>query len=124
MEWVSPEVKQFYKILNKVYTTILINHHPYVKKAYIVPESFNDIFLGEESKFNDVDVIVCVDFLSKQYDEVRKTRSLGEDISSLMRELIKMVPNVEILQGRVIYAKVSINKKRYCEGLIPYTTDD
>jgi hypothetical protein len=121
MEWVSPEVEQFYTIFNKVYTTLLSNNHSYLKKIYIVPESFNEVFMND-NRHNDVEVIACADFLSQDYNKrLNKDKDLGTEISSMMIDLIKMVPNNEILKGRRIYPKLELNYNKDCEGLIEYT---
>jgi len=123
MEWVSPEVEQFYTILNKVYTTLLINNHPYVKKMIIDPISFNQAFIDTERRYNDVNVIMCAEFTSPEYSNKDNDRELGTDVSQLLIDIIKMIPNNEILNGRKLYAKLDINEKRDCEGVVKYHRD-
>jgi N-acetylglutamate synthase/N-acetylornithine aminotransferase len=123
MEWVSPEVEQFYTILNKVYTTLLIHNHPYVKKMLIDPISFNQVFIDTEEKYNDVIVIMCAEFTSLEYRNKDNDRELGTDVSQLLIDIIKMIPNNEILNGRKLYAKLDINEKRDCEGVVKYHRD-
>jgi len=120
MEWVSPEVEQFYTMLNKVYTTLLTHNHPYVKKVYINPVSFNQAFIDTEERYNDVEVIMCAQFTSPEYAERNKGRELGTDVSQLLIDIIKMVPNNEILNGRKLYAKLEINRTRDCEGVVEF----
>jgi hypothetical protein len=123
MEWVSPEVEQFYTILNKVYTTLLIHNHPYVKKMLIDPISFNQTFIDTENRYNDVIVIMCAEFTSLEYRNKDNDRELGTDVSQLLIDIIKMIPNNEILNGRKLYAKLDINEKRDCEGVVKYHRD-
>ena len=123
MEWVSPEVEQFYTILNKVYSTLLIHNHPYVKKMIIDPVSFNQVFIDTEEKYNDVNVIMCAEYNSPEYRNKSIDRELGSDVSQLLTDIIKMIPNNEILNGRKIYAKLEINRTKDCEGVVEYHRD-
>jgi len=118
MEWVSPEVEQFYTILNKVYTTLLIHNHPYVKKMLIDPVSFNQVFINTEERYNDIKVIMCAVFSSSEYSN--SNRELGADVSQLLIDIIKMIPNNEILNGRKLYAKLEINRTKDCEGVVQF----
>ena len=118
MEWVSPEVEQFYTIINKAYSTLLIHNHPYIKKMIIDPVSFNQVFIDTEEKYNDVKVIMCAEFTSPEYRN--KDRELGSDVSQLLTDIIKMIPNNEILNGRKMYAKLEINLTKDCEGVVQY----
>ena len=119
MKWESPEIEQFYKILNNVYVTLMTHKHPYIKKIYIDPISFNEIFLKEE-RWNDIKVVVCSDFLSDEYNQRNKNWELGTDITSMMSDLVKMVPNNEILGERKIYPNLKLNFAEDCEGLVRY----
>lgn len=123
MEWVSPEVEQFYTILNKVYSTLLIHNHPYVKKLLIDPVSFNQAFIDTEERYNDVIVIMCAEFTSPEYMKRNQDRELGSDVSQLLIDIIKMIPNNEILKGRKLYAKLEINRTRDCEGVTQFHQD-
>jgi hypothetical protein len=107
-------------MLNKVYTTLLTHNHPYVKKVYINPVSFNQAFIDTEERYNDVEVIMCAQFTSPEYAERNKGRELGTDVSQLLIDIIKMVPNNEILNGRKLYAKLEINRTRDCEGVVEF----
>jgi hypothetical protein len=118
MEWVSPEVEQFYTILNKVYTTLLIHNHPYVKKMLIDPISFNKVFINTEERYNDIIVIMCAVFSSPEYSN--SNRELGADVSQLLIDIIKMIPNNEILNGRKLYARLEINRTKDCEGVVEF----
>lgn len=124
MEWVSPEVEQFYKILNNVYSTLLMNKHPYVKKMYIDPASFQERFINETGLFNgSVKVIMCADFNSDEYKNRDTETSLGTDTSHMLYEIPKMIPNNEILKGRKIYADLELNVTKYCEGVVSHHRD-
>jgi hypothetical protein len=123
MEWVSPEVEQFYTILNKVYSTLLIHNHPYVKKVVIDTVSFNQVFIDTEEKYNDVIVIMCAEFTSPEYINRNQNRELGSDVSQLLIDIIKMIPNNEILKGRKIYAKLEINRTIDCKGVTQFHID-
>lgn len=123
MEWVSPEVEQFYTILNKVYSTLLIHNHPYVKKLLIDPVSFNQVFIDTEERYNDVIVIMCAEFTTPEYMNRTQDRELGVDVSQLLTDIIKMIPNNEILKGRKIYGKLEINRTRDCEGVTQFHID-
>ena len=123
MEWKSSEVEQYYNILNKVYSTIIINYHPYVKLLYIEPISFETIFNQENYRESTVDVVVCADFLDKLYDDKNEERSLGTDLSRILIEMQKMVPGHEILEGRKIYPNLLINRKKYCSNILEYTVN-
>jgi len=123
MEWISPEVEQYYNILNKVYSTIIINYHPYVKLLYIEPISFEVIFRQEDSRQSTVDVVICADFVDKSYDSKNEKRSLGTDLSHILIEMQKMIPGHEILGNRKIYPNLIINRKEYCSNIIKYTID-
>lgn len=121
MEWVSPEVQQFYIMFNKVYTTIVMNHHPYISLLYVDPYTFNKTFTSEDKyHFNDVNIIVCTSFDSDEYIDISKNRSLGEDISVIFTDLQKMVPGNEVLNGKKMYAIGEINKTKYCKGIVKY----
>lgn len=119
MEWVSSEVEMFYNMFNKVYSTLIMNKYPYVKKVFIDPISFNRVFVDIENTHNNVMVRMCADFLSEKYDS--SSGSLGTDTSQFMTDLLKMVPGNEILQGRKMYAYLELNWAGDCEGLIRYT---
>jgi len=124
MEWHSPEVEQFYTILNNVYTTLLINKHPYVKKMYIDPESFNKIFLDETSLFNSsVKVIMCADFNSVEFRNKKEETSLGTDTSQMLYEIPKMIPNSEVLKGKKIYADLELNVTKHCKDVVTHHRD-
>lgn len=122
MEWVSPEVEQFYTMLNKVYATLIIHNHPYVKKMYIDPVSFNQAFIDKE-RYNDIIVIMCTEFTSPEYMKRNQDRELGSDVSQLLIDIVKMIPNNEILNGRRLYASLEINRTKDCEGVVEYHRD-
>ena len=117
MNWVSPEVEQYYNIFNKIYTNIIMFHHPYVKLLRIDAESFNNVFINE--KLTDVMVICCADFADDKYSNEKEKRSLGDDISHFFIDFQKMIPNSEILKKR-IYPTLEINKTKYCENFVKY----
>ena len=123
MEWVSPEVEQFYTILNKVYTTLLTHNHPYIRKVLIDPVSFNQAFIDTKERYSDVIVIMCVGFTTPEYDKRNKDRDLGTDVSRTLIDIIKMVPNNEIMNGRKLYPELKINRTRDCEGVVEYHRD-
>lgn len=123
MEWISPEVEQFYTMLNKVYSTLIIHNHPYVKKMVIDPVSFNQAFIDTEVRYNDVIVIMCAEFTSPEYMNRNQDRELGSDISNFILDIIKMIPNNEILNGRKLYSKLEINRTKDCEGITQYHQD-
>jgi hypothetical protein len=126
IEWVSPEIKNFYVLFNKLYTKVLMNKYPFIKKIYIDPESFNAIFLNDTGKWNeDVDVVTCCDYVSDEYDtsklEGRGSGEMGTDSVKFMVDLIKMLPNSnEVLQGKKIYPRLINNVTEHCEGIVPY----
>ena len=126
IEWFSPEVKKFYELFNKLYTKVVMNKYPYVKKMFIDPESFNNVFLEENRRWSeDVDVILCCDYNSEVYDNAklqgRDSAEMGGDMVKFMVDLVKMIPSSsEILGETKIYPKLINNQTKYCKGVVQY----
>jgi len=51
-EWVSEEVEKLYRMINKVYSVILINRFPYLKRVEVDKESFNSVLSKEDDRFH------------------------------------------------------------------------
>jgi hypothetical protein len=119
MEWVSPEVQEYYNMFNKAYRTIMLNYHSYLQLIYVDPYTFNLSFINTETKYPSVKVMVCTSF-GKEYDENEKKRSLGEDISQIFIDIQKMIPKNETLGNRKLYPDGQINKTKYCKGVVKY----
>jgi len=124
VDWINPEVKSFYTLLNEVYSALLIQSFSYVKKVMIDPETFNDAFLKGDSWNNDVVVYVCADYTSKEYVEACKNNAssatLGSKVVTLMLSIPTLLPGKEIMGNRKLYPNLKNNTTVFCEGVIEY----
>jgi hypothetical protein len=122
IEWGSDEIKNYYKLINIVYTKTILSRHPYVKKIEICPKSFNNIFKSEKWTFN-LDVRACADFILKNEMEregILNDFSLGADINQILRTTFKMVPGYELIGDKHISPELELNTEGYCHGVIKY----
>lgn len=121
MEWVSDEVKDYYSIFNNLFAKLIKHFHPYVELVYVEPKSFNEVFINEK-RFNDIDVIICSNFVGDKYYNRSNDRSLGTDISNFTREIQKMLLT-DLMNDKQIFAHLIMNKTEHCKGVLKYTID-
>lgn len=129
MENVSEELRNYFKIFNQSYVTILKAHHPYIKKLVVDEESFYEAVLNNVpwAEFN---IIACIEYSGKEYFDFRekqknegKERGIGADSVEVALMLSKMLPNSEVLNGKVLLTRLLLNTKKYCEGVVPWVRD-
>lgn len=130
-EWASEEVEKLYKMINKVYSVILMNRFPYLKRVEVDKKSFNSVLSKEEDRFSydDVDVHMCADFMSPEYRNVEQTKKelekggLGDSMGGIWKDTL-LLTGSKLLNNRKLYPRLVLNKTSFCKGFQEYTVDD
>jgi hypothetical protein len=118
MNWISPEVKEYYTMFNKVYTSIMLKYHPYLSLIYVDPYTFNLALTDIETKtFPSANVIICTSFTEKLNES---ERDLGTDVTRIFIDIQKLVPKNEVLKNIKLYPDAFFNKTKYCKGIVKY----
>lgn len=123
MEWTSDELRKYYYVLNKVYTSILKKKFPQIKFILIEPEDF--IKKIQSSAWSiDVNVYACISWADedKNYSS-EKAESIGQTTVTVMMNLQNMFEKPSEVGDRRIYPSLKLNSSKYCKGLVPYVNE-
>lgn len=125
VDWVSDEIKDYYEILNQIYSKSILQKYSYVKKVHICPESFNNIFKSGKW-INDLRIFFCANYIEKyQYEKYTKDSeefyNLGADTVRMLDIILKMLPPVGKIDEKMVLVNSIVNDKKYCDGTVKYT---
>jgi len=121
VDWVSKEIMDYYILVNTIYTKSILQKYSYVKKIFLLPESFNNIFRNEKW-IQTIDVVYCADYNEKNSDLKYNSDfySLGADLVKMIDIVIKMLPPVGNIEEKLVTIDTILNDKKYCQGVVPY----
>jgi hypothetical protein len=131
-QWASEEIEKLYKMVNKIYSVILMNRFPYIKRLEIDKESFNNVFTKEEDSFfsyDDVDVHMCADFMSPEYrndeqmEKEKKRGGIGDTMGKIWKDTF-LLTGTNLLNKRKLYPRLVLNKSSFCKDYQEFTVDD
>ena len=131
-QWASEEVEKLYKMVNKVYSVILMNRFPYIKRLEVDKESFNNVFTKEEDNFfsyDDVDVHMCADFMSPEYrndeqmEKEKKRGGIGDTMGKIWKDTL-LLTGTNLLNNRKLYPRLVLNKSSFCKDYQEFTVDN
>lgn len=130
-QWISEEVEKLYRMINKVYSVILMNRFPYIKRLEVDKEIFNSLLSKEEDRFSydDVDIHMCADFMSPEYhnyeqtEKEKKRGGIGDVMGRVWKDTL-LLTGSKLLDNRKLYPRLVLNKTSFCKGYQEYTVDD
>jgi len=130
-QWASEEVQKLYKMVNNVYSVILMNRFPYIKRLEVDKEIFNSLLSKEPERFSydDVDIHMCADFMSPEYrnheqmEKEAKKGGIGDVMGRIWKDTL-LLTGSKLLDNRKLYARLILNKTSFCKDYQEFTVDD